>query len=81
MTDKFTVVLGALLLFGCAASSLRPDDLVAWKGRPVADLDQHPIFATMRMTRTYAADGTETRALADYSTGRSAGYPITQAPA
>jgi hypothetical protein len=35
MTDKFTVVLGALLLFGCAASTVRPDDLVAWKGRPV----------------------------------------------
>jgi hypothetical protein len=52
-------VLASLLLAGCA--TVRSEDLAAWRGRPVANLDKHPMFATMRMTRTYAADGTEIR--------------------
>jgi hypothetical protein len=49
----------AVALAGCA--TVRPEDLAAWKGRPVADLDRHPMFAAMKLVRTYAADGTEIR--------------------
>jgi hypothetical protein len=49
----------ALSLTACA--TVRPEDLASWRGRPVAELDKHPIFATMRMTRSIAADGTEVR--------------------
>jgi hypothetical protein len=53
------LALTSLLLPGCA--TVRQEDLAAWRGRPVAELDRHPIFATMRLTKTYAADGTEIR--------------------
>src|SRR5262249_25712874 len=51
-------------LFG----GVREADLQAWVGRPVADLDKHPIFLTMRVVRTRTADGTEIR---NYVNGRN----------
>ena len=53
------LTLVSLLLPGCA--TVRHEDLAAWRGRPVAELDRHPVFATLRLTKTYAADGTELR--------------------
>jgi hypothetical protein len=40
---------------------VRPADLESWVGRPVLDLDKHPIFLTMPAVRTFASDGTEIR--------------------
>jgi hypothetical protein len=48
-----------LVLSGCA--TVRSEDLAAWRGRPVANLDWHPVFAAMRVTKTHAADGAEMR--------------------
>jgi hypothetical protein len=61
-----SVLLIALLLAGCA--SVRQSDLDAWAGRPVSDLDKHPVFLTMPVVRTVASDGTEIR---NYVNGRS----------
>jgi hypothetical protein len=44
-----------------SCASVRQEDLQSWVGRPVADLDKHPIFLTMQSVRTRAADGTEIR--------------------
>jgi len=55
----------ALLLAGCG--TVRQSDLDAWAGRPVSDLDKHPVFLTMPVVRTVASDGTEIR---NYVNGR-----------
>ena len=44
---------------GCA--SVREADLLAWEGAPVAALDTHPVFLTMPVVKTIAADGTQIR--------------------
>lgn len=44
-----------------ACATVRSEDLDAWKGRPVADLDRHPMFNLMKMERRVLADGTEVR--------------------
>jgi hypothetical protein len=62
-------LVALLCLSGCA--TVRPEDLAAWKGRPVADLDKHPVFATMRLVRSHAADGTEIRNYVNGTTGVS----------
>ena len=46
-----------LALAGCVSA----EDTNAWRGRPVAELDRHPIFNAMHMTRRVTADGTEIR--------------------
>ena len=56
----------ATLITGCA--SVHKEDLDAWAGRPVSDLDKHPILLTFPVVRTTAADGTEIR---DYVNGRN----------
>jgi hypothetical protein len=47
------------VLTNCAG--VRQVDLDAWKGQPVAALETHPVFVTMRLVRTVASDGTELR--------------------
>ncbi len=56
----------ALVIAGCA--SVHQEDLDAWAGHPVSDLDKHPIFLTLPVVRTTATDGTEIR---DYVNGRN----------
>jgi hypothetical protein len=60
----------ALLLFltvgGCA--TVHQEDLDAWVGHPISDLDKHPTLLTFPVVRTTAADGTEIR---DYVNGRN----------
>lgn len=56
----------ALLL--CACATVHQEDLDAWRGRPVSDLEKHPIFLTLPVVRTVASDGTEIR---DYVNGRN----------
>ena len=58
----------ALAIEGCR--SVREDDLQTWEGAPVAELDTHPLFLTMPVVQTVAADGTEIR---DYVNGRNIG--------
>jgi hypothetical protein len=56
------VALAALpvfFAFGCA--SVHQDDLDTWRGRPVSDLEKHPIFVTFAVVRTVTSDGTEIR--------------------
>jgi hypothetical protein len=56
----------ALMVSSCA--SVHQEDLQSWAGRPVNDLDKHPIFLTMQVVRTRTADGTEIR---NYVNGRN----------
>lgn len=51
-------ILSALLLVA-ACATVRDQDLAAWEGRPVSDLEKHPVFLTMRLVRTQASDGTQ----------------------
>ena len=60
-------ILGVLLVFtGCA--TVHQEDLDAWAGRPVSDLEKHPILMTLPVVRTTATDGTEIR---DYVNGKT----------
>jgi hypothetical protein len=60
-------ILGVLLVFtGCA--TVHQEDLDAWGGRPVSDLEKHPILVTFPAVRTMASDGTEIR---DYVNGKT----------
>jgi hypothetical protein len=43
------------------AGCVNAADTDAWRGRPVAELDVHPVFNTMHLQRRQAADGTEIR--------------------
>jgi len=54
-------LVGALLLCGCATMGVHDEDVNAWAGRPVSDLDKHPIFVTIPAVRTATPDGTEIR--------------------
>ncbi|WP_271612430.1 hypothetical protein [Bradyrhizobium sp. CCBAU 21362] len=56
---KFTAVLLVLSLTGCM--SVRQEDVDAWAGRPVAELDVHPVFLTMKMVQTVTPEGIEIR--------------------
>lgn len=58
-TRNMIVVAAALALLGCAG--VRQEDQDAWVGVPVSELDLHPLFSTMPVVRTTAADGTEMR--------------------
>lgn len=51
------LILMALLLAGCA--TVRQEDTDAWIGQPVSVLQKQPVFLTMMLVRTHAADGTE----------------------
>ncbi len=63
---RICAVLLALVIAGCA--SVHQEDLDAWAGHPVSDLDKHPIFLTFPVVRTTTTDGTEIR---DYVNGRN----------
>ena len=52
---KAAIVL--LALSSCA--TVREEDTAAWVGRPVSDLEKHPVFLTMQLVRTQASDGTQ----------------------
>lgn len=55
----------SLAVTGCM---VREEDLDSWVGQPVTMLDTHPLFVTVPMTKTIAADGTEVR---NYRNGKS----------
>jgi hypothetical protein len=55
---KRIVMLGALALMA-ACASVRDADTAAWEGRPVSDLEKHPVFLTMQLVRTQTSDGTQ----------------------
>jgi hypothetical protein len=50
----FCVILSSCL-------TVRPEDRQSWTGRPVADLEKHPLFLTMALVRTRTSDGVEIR--------------------
>jgi hypothetical protein len=58
---RFAVLACFTLLGACNSQTVRQEDLDAWAGRPVADLDVHPVFVTMAMRGTTTPDGTEIR--------------------
>src|SRR5579863_2289143 len=59
VTVTITMAGGCLALSGCAA--VHQEDLDAWKGAPVAELEKHPFLMTLPVVRTVASDGTEIR--------------------
>jgi hypothetical protein len=61
---KVALLAGAslmLLASGCAMRSVHPEDQAAWVGVPVSALDAHPVFMTLPVVKSVAADGTEIR--------------------
>jgi hypothetical protein len=57
---RITITCALLVtLAGCA--SVHQEDLDAWAGHPVSDLEKHPIALTQQMIRSTASDGTEIR--------------------
>jgi hypothetical protein len=65
-SNLFCAFVVSASLCGCA--TVHQEDLDAWAGRPVSDLDKHPIFVTLPVVRTITPDGTEIR---DYVNGRN----------
>ncbi len=59
----------AAFVSGCVTRQVRDEDLQVWVGRPVADLERHPVFVTLTVVRTQTSDGTEIR---NYLNGRLA---------
>jgi hypothetical protein len=55
------IAAGAFLLMLVSCAAVHQEDLQAWVGQPVDKLDKHPVFLTMQVVRTHAADGTEIR--------------------
>ncbi len=57
-----------VVLFLCGCATTANEDLNAWIGQPVSELDNHPVFMIFPVVRTTAADGTEIR---DYVNGHN----------
>jgi hypothetical protein len=62
------IIIASSFISGC--QTVHQEDLVAWEGAPVSALDTHPLFLTMPVVKTVAADGTEIR---NYVNGMSVG--------
>ena len=82
MMRSIMAFLAILAAAGCGM--VRQQDLDAWVGAPVSELDLHPVFATMPVVKTVAADGTEMRNYVNGDTiascagsGSAAGYVNT----
>ena len=54
---KRFALLAMMVVAACA--TVRQEDTEAWIGRPVSDLEKHPIFLTMNLVRTQTSDGTQ----------------------
>jgi hypothetical protein len=62
MTKYLMAALLAVAASGCATMpSVHPEDQAAWVGVPVSALDAHPVFMTLPVVKSVAADGTEIR--------------------
>jgi len=59
--------LSAASLVGCA--TVHPEDTEAWIGQPTSVLEKQPLFLTMQVVKTRAADGTE---IWNYVSGQAA---------
>jgi hypothetical protein len=59
------ILIGSLMVAGC----VRQEDLDSWVGAPVSALDTHPVFVSMPVVRTVAADGTEIRNYTNFVEG------------
>ena len=57
MKSVAVAVVAGLALAGCVG--VRQEDQAAWRGRPLSDLELHPVFNTMRVVKTQASDGTQ----------------------
>jgi hypothetical protein len=53
---KILILTAAWIVAGCG---VRHEDQAAWVGVPVAELEKHPVFITMRLVRSRTTDGTE----------------------
>ena len=77
----FLITLSGTLA-GCATTTVRQQDLDAWKGVPVEALDTHSFFLTIPMVKTLTASGIEIRNYANGADvsqcfGSSTGYGST----
>ncbi len=61
----FTVLIAVILVAGCGGglqgNAVRQSDLDAWRGRPVMELDLHPVFSVMDLNRITTDEGYEIR--------------------
>ena len=64
---KLIVVVIAALISAC---TVRQEDLDAWVGVPVSELEKHPFFITVPVVKTVTSDGTE---IWNYVNGRNIG--------
>lgn len=65
------MLLVAMTMAGCA--TVRPQDLDAWRGARLTELELHPLFSSMPRTVTPVSDGSE---LWSYSNCRAVAQPI-----
>ena len=56
-----SLVVLALLLYGCAGNMVRQQDLDAWVGVSVDELDTHSFFLTLPVSKTITESGIEVR--------------------
>jgi hypothetical protein len=69
MRFPFYLLLLTIAAASCAPTpTVRPEDLKAWTGVAVEELDKHPFFVTVPVVKTIAPDGTEIR---NYVNGRN----------
>lgn len=69
MRRLFCFFLMTIAIISCSPTpTVRPEDLKAWTGVAVEELDKHPFFVTVPLVKTIAPDGTEIR---NYVNGRN----------
>ena len=69
MGFRLLLAVFAMTLTSCASQpGVRSEDLEAWVGVPVTELDKHPFFLTVPLVRTMTPDGIEIR---NYVNGRN----------
>mgnify|MGYP003685486873 CR=1 FL=1 len=56
-----SLVVLALFLYGCAGNMVRQQDLDAWVGVSVDELDTHSFFLTLPVSKTITESGIEVR--------------------
>jgi len=64
----FCIFLCSFFVSGCLG--VQQADLQSWEGRPVVELEKHPVFITLPVVRTKTSDGTE---IWNYINGRNIG--------
>lgn len=66
---KAIVIILALLVTSCA--TVKTEDVDAWRGAPLTELETHPVFTTMNLKKEKLSDGRIMYDYVDKSTQRT----------